>query len=197
MRSEGGFSDMAIISVSGNFCTDKKSAAINWIDGRGKSVVAEAIIPGEVVRSVLKSDVDALVELVSCLAGHQRAIPNNTDSRAEHLQEPDRICHGRQHRWFQRTRGQHCRSNLPRDWSRSRTGGRVKQLHNGDEEPERQPSNHGQHALYRGRHDRWRNRPRAPSSNAGPLGSPRSSPYHSWSQLPAVGKGHCSRCVGG
>lgn len=56
---------MAIISVSGNFCTDKKSAAINWIDGRGKSVVAEAIIPGDVVRSVLKSDVDALVELVS------------------------------------------------------------------------------------------------------------------------------------
>ncbi|SMQ44891.1 unnamed protein product [Zymoseptoria tritici ST99CH_3D7] len=63
MRTEGGFSDMAIISVSGNFCTDKKPAAINWIDGRGKSVVAEAIIPGDVVRNVLKSNVDALVEL--------------------------------------------------------------------------------------------------------------------------------------
>ena len=63
MSSEGGFEDMAIISVSGNFCTDKKPAAINWIDGRGKSVVAEAIIPGEVVKNVLKSDVDALVEL--------------------------------------------------------------------------------------------------------------------------------------
>lgn len=57
------FEDMAIISVSGNYCTDKKPAAINWIDGRGKSVVAEAIIPGEVVHSVLKSNVDALVEL--------------------------------------------------------------------------------------------------------------------------------------
>ncbi|KAK5107309.1 hypothetical protein LTR62_001402 [Meristemomyces frigidus] len=63
MREEAGFDDMAIISVSGNYCTDKKPAAINWIDGRGKSVVAEAIIPGDVVRSVLKSDVDALVEL--------------------------------------------------------------------------------------------------------------------------------------
>lgn len=63
MSKEAGFEDMAIISVSGNYCTDKKPAAINWIDGRGKSVVAEAIIPGEVVRSVLKSDVDALVEL--------------------------------------------------------------------------------------------------------------------------------------
>ncbi|KAL9025864.1 MAG: hypothetical protein Q9196_005386 [Gyalolechia fulgens] len=63
MMNDAGFEDMAIISVSGNYCTDKKPAAINWIDGRGKSVVAEAIIPGNVVRSVLKSDVNALVEL--------------------------------------------------------------------------------------------------------------------------------------
>lgn len=63
MMTESGFEDMSIISVSGNFCTDKKPAAINWIDGRGKSVVAEAIIPGDVVRRVLKSDVNALVEL--------------------------------------------------------------------------------------------------------------------------------------
>ncbi|KAJ6131508.1 hypothetical protein N7523_001214 [Penicillium sp. IBT 18751x] len=63
MSKECGFDDMSIISLSGNFCTDKKSAAINWTDGRGKSVVAEAIIPGDVVKSVLKSDVNALVEL--------------------------------------------------------------------------------------------------------------------------------------
>ncbi|KAL8942817.1 MAG: hypothetical protein Q9216_001432 [Gyalolechia sp. 2 TL-2023] len=63
MMKDAGFGDMAIISVSGNYCTDKKPAAINWIDGRGKSVVAEAIIPGNVVHSVLKSDVNALVEL--------------------------------------------------------------------------------------------------------------------------------------
>lgn len=63
VMKEDGFDDMAIISVSGNYCTDKKPAAINWIDGRGKSVVAEAIIPGDIVRSVLKSDVNALVEL--------------------------------------------------------------------------------------------------------------------------------------
>ena len=63
MAQESGFEDMATISVSGNYCTDKKAAAINWIDGRGKSVVAEAIIPAAVVKSVLKSDVDALVEL--------------------------------------------------------------------------------------------------------------------------------------
>ncbi|KAI5304068.1 3-hydroxy-3-methylglutaryl-coenzyme A (HMG-CoA) reductase isozyme [Ascosphaera pollenicola] len=63
MATEAGFDDMITISVSGNFCMDKKPAAINWIDGRGKSVVAEAIIPGHIVKSVLKSDVDSMVEL--------------------------------------------------------------------------------------------------------------------------------------
>lgn len=63
MIEECGFDDMSIIAVSGNYCIDKKPAAINWIEGRGKSVVAEARIPSDVVKKVLKSDVDALVEL--------------------------------------------------------------------------------------------------------------------------------------
>lgn len=63
MATEHDFPDMQIVSLSGNYCIDKKAAAINWIEGRGKSVVAEAIIPGDVVRSVLKTDVDSLVEL--------------------------------------------------------------------------------------------------------------------------------------
>ncbi|PIA13731.1 3-hydroxy-3-methyl-glutaryl-CoA reductase [Coemansia reversa NRRL 1564] len=57
------FADCDVVAVSGNYCTDKKPAAINWIDGRGKSVVSEAIIPGAVVRSVLKSSVDDLCRL--------------------------------------------------------------------------------------------------------------------------------------
>ncbi|CCG82362.1 HMG-CoA reductase [Taphrina deformans PYCC 5710] len=63
MSEEAGFADMQIISLSGNYCTDKKPAAINWIEGRGKSVVAEAVIPGEIVKSVLKSSVEAMVDL--------------------------------------------------------------------------------------------------------------------------------------
>ncbi|KAM3564340.1 hypothetical protein MY1884_000807 [Beauveria asiatica] len=63
MSTERGFDDMVIVSVSGNYCSDKKPAAINWIEGRGKGVVAEAIIPGDVVKSVLKCDVETLVEL--------------------------------------------------------------------------------------------------------------------------------------
>ncbi|CAF0809729.1 unnamed protein product [Adineta steineri] len=52
-----------IISVSGNYCTDKKPSALNWIDGRGKSVVAEAIIPGDILHQVLKTNANQLVEL--------------------------------------------------------------------------------------------------------------------------------------
>ncbi|KAJ1977760.1 3-hydroxy-3-methylglutaryl-coenzyme A (HMG-CoA) reductase isozyme [Dimargaris verticillata] len=57
------FPAMQIISISGNYCMDKKPAAINWIEGRGKSVVAETVVPGAVVEKVLKTTVAALVEL--------------------------------------------------------------------------------------------------------------------------------------
>ncbi|XP_030461418.1 3-hydroxy-3-methylglutaryl-coenzyme A reductase 1-like [Syzygium oleosum] len=57
------FPDMDVMGISGNFCSDKKPAAVNWIEGRGKSVVCEAVIKGDVVRKVLKTSVEALVEL--------------------------------------------------------------------------------------------------------------------------------------
>jgi len=57
------FPDMQILSLSGNLCTDKKPSAMNWIDGRGKSVVCEAKISGHVVEKVLKSSVAEMVEL--------------------------------------------------------------------------------------------------------------------------------------
>lgn len=73
---DAGFDDMRILSLSGNYCTDKKAAAINWIDGRGKSVAAQATISAETLKKVLKVDVDSMVELNSsknlvgsCLAG--------------------------------------------------------------------------------------------------------------------------------
>lgn len=74
--NDAGFGDMRILSLSGNYCTDKKAAAINWIDGRGKSVSAQATISAETLKKVLKVDVDSMVELNSsknlvgsCLAG--------------------------------------------------------------------------------------------------------------------------------
>ncbi|XP_075521379.1 3-hydroxy-3-methylglutaryl coenzyme A reductase 1-like [Primulina tabacum] len=60
---QNDFPDMDVIGISGNFCSDKKPAAVNWIEGRGKSVVCESIIKGDVVAKVLKTTVPALVEL--------------------------------------------------------------------------------------------------------------------------------------
>ena len=53
----------AMVSVSGNMCADKKAAAINMIEGRGKSVVAEALIPKAIVEERLHTDVDSVVEI--------------------------------------------------------------------------------------------------------------------------------------
>ncbi|XP_053509966.1 3-hydroxy-3-methylglutaryl-CoA reductase a isoform X1 [Ictalurus furcatus] len=62
-RLKEEFPELQVLAVSGNYCTDKKPAAINWIEGRGKSVVCEAIIPAQVVREVLKTNTEALVDL--------------------------------------------------------------------------------------------------------------------------------------
>ncbi|KAL2322196.1 hypothetical protein Fmac_026575 [Flemingia macrophylla] len=60
---QSDFPDMDVIGITGNYCSDKKPAAVNWIEGRGKSVVCEAIIKEDVVKKVLKTNVPALVEL--------------------------------------------------------------------------------------------------------------------------------------
>uniref|UniRef100_A0A8D0DLR1 3-hydroxy-3-methylglutaryl-coenzyme A reductase n=1 Tax=Salvator merianae TaxID=96440 RepID=A0A8D0DLR1_SALMN len=62
-RLQEEFPDLHIVAVSGNYCTDKKPAAINWIEGRGKSVVCEAVIPAKVVKEVLKSTTEAMIEV--------------------------------------------------------------------------------------------------------------------------------------
>uniref|UniRef100_UPI0037E8DB1B 3-hydroxy-3-methylglutaryl-CoA reductase a n=1 Tax=Semicossyphus pulcher TaxID=241346 RepID=UPI0037E8DB1B len=63
IRLQQHFPELQVVAVSGNFCTDKKPAAINWIEGRGKSAVCEATIPAKVVREVLKTSTAALVEV--------------------------------------------------------------------------------------------------------------------------------------
>jgi len=60
---EAHFQDMHILGLSGNVCCDKKPAAINWIEGRGCSVIVEAIIKADIVEQVLKTSVDAVVQL--------------------------------------------------------------------------------------------------------------------------------------
>ena len=51
------------LNDTSNYSSDKKPAAVNWIEGRGKSVVCEAIIKEDIVKKVLKTSVASLVEL--------------------------------------------------------------------------------------------------------------------------------------
>ncbi|MDR1691140.1 MAG: hydroxymethylglutaryl-CoA reductase (NADPH) [Candidatus Methanoplasma sp.] len=51
-----------MVSVSGNMCSDKKAAAINMIKGRGKTVIAEATIPKDIVEKRLHASTGSIVE---------------------------------------------------------------------------------------------------------------------------------------
>uniref|UniRef100_A0A7N6BQL7 3-hydroxy-3-methylglutaryl coenzyme A reductase n=1 Tax=Anabas testudineus TaxID=64144 RepID=A0A7N6BQL7_ANATE len=62
-RLQQRFPELQLVAVSGNYCTDKKPAAVNWIEGRGKSAVCEATIPAKVVNEVLKTTTEALVDV--------------------------------------------------------------------------------------------------------------------------------------
>ncbi len=54
---------MKYVSISGNFCTDKKASVVNGILGRGKRVSAEMIVSREVCNSVLKTTPEKIVDL--------------------------------------------------------------------------------------------------------------------------------------
>jgi hydroxymethylglutaryl-CoA reductase (NADPH) len=51
-----------LVALSGNLCSDKKPAAINAIEGRGRSVSADVVLPREYVRETLKTTPEAMVE---------------------------------------------------------------------------------------------------------------------------------------
>ncbi|KYC47586.1 MAG: 3-hydroxy-3-methylglutaryl-coenzyme A reductase [Candidatus Methanofastidiosum methylothiophilum] len=60
---ESYFPNIESISLSGNLCTDKKSSAINLIEGRGKSITAEVIIPNDIIKRKLKTDSKTIIEV--------------------------------------------------------------------------------------------------------------------------------------
>lgn len=51
------------VSISGNFCSDKKVSAVNGILGRGKNVVAEVTITKDLCKRFLKTEPEKIVEL--------------------------------------------------------------------------------------------------------------------------------------
>jgi len=60
---EKEFGKAECVAVSGNMCSDKKQSQVNSLHGRGKTVVAEVLIPQDIVKSVLKSDVNLIHEV--------------------------------------------------------------------------------------------------------------------------------------
>lgn len=51
------------VALSGNYCVDKKSSQVNFQLGRGRRIVAEVVLPREVLARTLKTEAGALVEV--------------------------------------------------------------------------------------------------------------------------------------
>ena len=54
---------LRLIAASGNMCCDKKPAAINAVEGRGKTVSAGVFLSDELIRTVLKTEASLLIEV--------------------------------------------------------------------------------------------------------------------------------------
>lgn len=55
--------DLSYVSISANYCTDKKVSAVNGILGRGKSVIADIHIPKKLLQAYLKTTPEKIAEL--------------------------------------------------------------------------------------------------------------------------------------
>ena len=51
-----------LVALSGNLCSDKKPAAINAIEGRGRTVTADVVLPRKYVADTLDTTPEAMVE---------------------------------------------------------------------------------------------------------------------------------------
>ncbi|WP_028487086.1 hydroxymethylglutaryl-CoA reductase [Thiomicrorhabdus chilensis] len=57
------YTDLSYVSISANYCTDKKVSAVNGILGRGKYVVCETTISRKLCQRYLKTTPEAIVDL--------------------------------------------------------------------------------------------------------------------------------------
>ncbi|SDK05847.1 3-hydroxy-3-methylglutaryl-coenzyme A reductase [Halovenus aranensis] len=51
-----------LVAISGNLCNDKKPAAINAVEGRGRTVTADVVLDRELVEETLNTTPEAIVE---------------------------------------------------------------------------------------------------------------------------------------
>ncbi|MBI5681120.1 MAG: hydroxymethylglutaryl-CoA reductase (NADPH) [Methanobacterium sp.] len=52
-----------VVALSGNVCVDKKPSSLNFIEGRGKSITAELVVPKDIVKNKLKTTPESIVEV--------------------------------------------------------------------------------------------------------------------------------------
>jgi hydroxymethylglutaryl-CoA reductase (NADPH) len=57
------YKNIEFISETGNLCTDKKASAMNLINTRGKKVIASVDIPESVIKDILKTSSEKLIDL--------------------------------------------------------------------------------------------------------------------------------------
>ena len=57
------FPHFKILSLSGNTCTDKKPSAINWINGRGKTVIVNTKLDIKKLETLLNHSIQDIVQL--------------------------------------------------------------------------------------------------------------------------------------
>jgi hydroxymethylglutaryl-CoA reductase (NADPH) len=57
------YPQLKYVSLSGNYCTDKKVSSVNSILGRGKYVIAELLVPKVICESILKTSPAKIVAL--------------------------------------------------------------------------------------------------------------------------------------
>lgn len=86
------FKDIQLLSVSSNYCVDKKAGAssVNWFrGGRGKSIIVEAFIPAEILSEKLSCTVDCFIEVTKakCLVGSAIAgvAPSGCNAQASNV----------------------------------------------------------------------------------------------------------------
>lgn len=57
------YPELTYVSISGNYCVDKKNSTVNGILGRGKYVIAESLIPSELCAKQLRATPEEIVAL--------------------------------------------------------------------------------------------------------------------------------------
>lgn len=57
------YPELEYISISGNYCVDKKNSAVNGILGRGKYVIAESLISGKTCKELLRTTPEKITQL--------------------------------------------------------------------------------------------------------------------------------------